>query len=75
MYELADMAAGNDEAATAPLIRNNEDQEEDIDESTEPQAQELTSPSTFTWALTFAAAISGLLFGYESVSSSSYLGY
>lgn len=29
------------------------------------QEQALTSPSAFIWALTFAAGISGLLFGYE----------
>lgn len=31
----------------------------------EDEAAESASPTAFIWALTFAAGISGLLFGYE----------
>ena len=68
------MAEGED-AANAPLIGRTSQAPNESDrwvheahderESTFLQEQALTSPSSFIWALTFAAGISGLLFGYE----------
>lgn len=67
-----------EDAANAPLIGSNisndqsdswEHEAHDERESTLSQEQALTSPSAFIWALTFAAGISGLLFGYEYISS------
>lgn len=63
VYELARMADG-DEVANAPLMRNEVD-ENDNYEVAHLCENNTTSPSTFIWALTFAAGISGLLFGYE----------
>lgn len=63
--ELLAMATDNEEEAViAPLMR---DRRPSLDES---QESDVTSSSVFIWALTFAAAISGLLFGYEYVSMS-----
>ena len=57
--------AGKDNAASAPLMRDSQD-EAPIDSEFAPTQQSgKPSPSTFIWALTFAAGISGLLFGYE----------
>lgn len=67
------MAEDND-AANAPLIGSNNPNDQSDPwvhevnherESTLSQEQALTTPSAFIWALTFAAGISGLLFGYE----------
>ena len=66
--------AEDEDAANAPLIGSNNQNDQsdswvhevhDERENTLSQEQALTSPSTFIWALTFAAGISGLLFGYE----------
>jgi len=60
------MAEGDDEAANAPLIHHDDENEAPSHhERSHLQEQELTSPSAFIWALTFTAGISGLLFGYE----------
>lgn len=60
--ELLDMATDNEEeAVNAPLMR---DRRASFAESQESDA----NPSSgFIWTLTLAAAISGLLFGYEYV--------
>ncbi|KAL6715029.1 hypothetical protein ACLMJK_007290 [Lecanora helva] len=65
------MAIGDDQAATAPLIRDREEDREAEEHGEIVQGS--TSPSAFTWALTFAAAISGLLFGYDTGVISSTL--
>lgn len=60
------MAKGDDEAANAPLMHY--DDEYEVPRRRErifSQEDDATSPSAFVWALTFAAGISGLLFGYE----------
>lgn len=55
------MATDNEEeAVNAPLMRGRR-------ASLEPQESHATSSNAFIWGLTFAAAISGLLFGYEYV--------
>lgn len=57
--ELLGMATDDEEeAVNAPLMRTS------LDGS---QESKVTSSNAFIWALTFAAAISGLLFGYEYV--------
>lgn len=56
--------ADGDEVANAPLMSNEVD-EDDHHEVPPLCENNTTSPSTFIWALTFAAGISGLLFGYE----------
>lgn len=62
------------DAPSAPLIGSNNQADpsdpwvhEVPDERANALSQEqaLTSPSAFIWGLTFAAGISGLLFGYE----------
>lgn len=55
------MATDNEEeeAVNAPLMRDGRAYLDDSQES------DVTSSNIFIWALTFAAAISGLLFGYE----------
>lgn len=54
------MATDNEEeAVNAPLMS---DRRASLDDS---QESDVTSSNIFIWALTFAAAISGLLFGYE----------
>ena len=58
-----------DEAADAPLITDNEDDIVQQSVRSDVQENDLTSPSAFIWALTFAAGISGVLFGYECVHS------
>ena len=64
-YELSNMA-DEDEDANAPLITG-DDRPTIINSNGSIPSQESknTSPSAFIWALTFAAGISGLLFGYE----------
>lgn len=66
--------AEDEDAANAPLIgTNNQADPSDPwvpqvhDERTNAlsREQDLTSPNAFIWSLTFAAGISGLLFGYE----------
>lgn len=58
--ELLGMATDNEEeAVNAPLMR---ERRASLDDS---QESDVTSSNIFIWALTFAAAISGLLFGYE----------
>jgi len=52
--------ADEDCRAVEPLMRGTEDQDE-----TTPQKPVKSQASTFVYALTFAAGVSGLLFGYE----------
>lgn len=55
--------------ANAPLIGEHEPATVENDGYRISQEHDSTSPSAFIWALTFAAGISGLLFGYECHSS------
>lgn len=58
--------ADEDEDANAPLItRHDRPTITNQNGSIPSQESRNTSPSAFIWALTFAAGISGLLFGYE----------
>ena len=65
-----------DDGAQSPLIRNDEHASSDHAHP-HPHTHEVesrsTSPSAFIWALTFAAGISGLLFGYDTGVISSTL--
>ncbi len=67
-----------DDAANAPLIQGQypidypQHDANDNDAVSRPRENQLTAPSAFIWALTAAAGISGLLFGYESVMTSLY---
>lgn len=63
------MATDNEEeeAVNAPLMRDGRAYLDDSQES------DVTSSNIFIWALTFAAAISGLLFGYDTGVISSTL--
>lgn len=64
-YELSNMA-DEDEDANAPLITGDDRPTTTNNNGSIPlQESNKTSPSAFIWALTFAAGISGLLFGYE----------
>ena len=64
-YELSTMA-DEDEDANAPLITGDDRPTINNDNGSIPlQESKNTSPTAFIWALTFAAGISGLLFGYE----------
>lgn len=57
--ELVGMATDNEEeTSSAPLMR---------DRGTPRPESDVPSSTAFIWALTFAAAIGGLLFGYEYV--------
>ncbi len=59
--------ADEDEDANAPLITEDDRPTTTNSNGSIPlQESNNTSPSAFIWALTFAAGISGLLFGYES---------
>lgn len=60
--------AGEDAIAELPLMRaqdNLAENPEAYDDRLVDEAKNSTSPSTFIWALTLAAGISGMLFGYE----------
>ena len=57
--------AESDGTADAPLMRHEEDEGYDNQETAALHRDNLTSPSAFVWALTLTAGISGLLFGYE----------
>ncbi|KAK0514592.1 hypothetical protein JMJ35_003209 [Cladonia borealis] len=72
-YELSTMA-DEDEDANAPLITDG-DRPITINNNGSIPLQESnnTSPTAFIWALTFAAGISGLLFGYDTGVISSTL--
>jgi SP family myo-inositol transporter-like MFS transporter 13 len=59
--------------ANAPLIEDREPTILEDDGHRIAQESETTSPSAFIWALTFAAGISGLLFGYDTGVISSTL--
>ena len=60
--------ADHDIADSAPLIQDDgASSRRSFDHASPPQAPRLTF---FVWALTFAAGISGLLFGYEYESPS-----
>ena len=64
-YELSTMA-DEDEDANAPLITRDDRPTITNDNGSIPlQESKNISPTAFIWALTFAAGISGLLFGYE----------
>lgn len=59
--------------AHVPLIGDQEDGLSDQAQDDFSGESETTSPSAFIWALTFAAGISGLLFGYDTGVISSTL--
>ena len=60
------MAEGSDQSASAPLIRESEDEISNHHRATRSQHDDdVTSPNAFIWALAMTAGISGLLFGYE----------
>ena len=59
-----------DDGAQVPLI---EDDEHGLSDHAHDGGSDSTSPSTFIWALTIAAGISGLLFGYDTGVISSTL--
>jgi hypothetical protein len=61
--ELSQMPNDSDEAAE-PLISRHESEDEGIADS-RYDAESATFPGRFVWILTCAAALSGLLFGYE----------
>lgn len=55
-------------AVEGPLMREPEsprDSLEDLTDSFMPEERQATTPSAFIWSLSFAAGISGILFGYE----------
>lgn len=60
------------DTAAEPLISNDRDSSEEHEANDEePGVDEsaLVSPGLFIWTLTFCAGVSGLLFGYEYVST------
>lgn len=60
--------AREDSAAEDPLMQAPESPRESLDDLSGSFVSEETqsaSPSAFIWALSFAAGISGILFGYE----------
>ena len=59
------MAEEEDEAAHVPFIQDDETPGSNYEQTSNLQESKLTAPSSFIWALTLAAGISGLLFGYE----------
>lgn len=59
--------------AHVPLITDDEHGFSDHAPDHIPRERDTTSPSSFAWALTFAAAISGFLFGYDTGVISSTL--
>lgn len=72
-FELSNMTGDdNDKDANAPLIRHDDDDDDEFPPiphrsggTTSSLQSSSTSPTAFIWALTFAAGISGILFGYE----------
>ncbi|KAL8711358.1 MAG: hypothetical protein Q9220_004255 [cf. Caloplaca sp. 1 TL-2023] len=69
------MAAG-DHAAQAPLMQEPEsprDSLDDLSNSFLSEEKQSSSPSAFIWALSIAAGISGILFGYDTGVISSTL--
>lgn len=69
-FELSDMVDGDD-GAHAPLI--GDDEHGFSGHASDDISREIDTPSPFIWALTFAAGISGLLFGYDTGVISSTL--
>ncbi|CAL8581922.1 hypothetical protein XPA_007602 [Xanthoria parietina] len=65
--------AGDDFAAQAPLMREPESARNSIDNNSFISEGQPTSPSAFIWALSVAAGISGILFGYDTGVISSTL--
>ncbi|CAO1600760.1 MAG: hypothetical protein LQ349_000373 [Xanthoria aureola] len=65
--------AGDDFAAQAPLMREPESARNSIDDHSFISEGRPTSPSAFIWALSVAAGISGILFGYDTGVISSTL--
>ena len=61
------------DGAHVPLIREDEQEFSHHAQDDNSRERETTCPSTFVWALTFAAAISSLLFGYDTGVISSTL--
>ena len=61
------------DGAQAPLIADGEHGLSDHAHDGTSRESDVTSPNTFIWALTFAAGISGLLFGYDTGVISSTL--
>ena len=62
-----------DDGAHAPLIEDSEHGFSDHAQDDISRESDATSPSTFIWALTITAGISGLLFGYDTGVISSTL--
>lgn len=62
-----------DDGAQAPLIGDDEHGLSDHAQDGLSTESDTTSPNAFIWALTFAAGISGLLFGYDTGVISSTL--
>ncbi|KAL8943104.1 MAG: hypothetical protein Q9216_001304 [Gyalolechia sp. 2 TL-2023] len=69
--------AGDELAAEVPLMQGPESPgdslEEDLAASITSEERHATSPSAFIWSLSFAAGISGILFGYDTGVISSTL--
>ena len=59
------MPNDSDEAAEPLISRHEFENADDIND--EHETESTASPGKFVWILTFAAALSGLLFGYEYV--------
>ena len=63
-YELSQMPDDSDVAE--PLISRHDTEQSASGAENQPDYTESTlAPGSFVWKLTFAAALSGLLFGYE----------
>jgi hypothetical protein len=66
-YELSSMPNESDGAAEPLISRHETENTENLDAGYDAESAAL--PGRFVWILTFAAALSGLLFGYEYVDS------
>jgi hypothetical protein len=62
-----------DESDVAEPLISRHDTEQSTDENDDQSypdyAESTSAPGSFVWKLTFAAALSGLLFGYEYVTT------
>ena len=54
-----------EDSADAPLITSSSSEHDFDGDNGKPSERSPHSPAPFVWALTAAAGISGLLFGYE----------
>lgn len=72
-YELRSMTRNSGDTAAQPLIYNGREDAayDEHDDDVEVDESELVSPGLFIWTLTVCAGVSGLLFGYEYVATSS----